>query len=503
MIVVSGRLLYYAVLAVRCWIITDGYSVANYHCLVLPAMPYNSVQPLRLGRKKHEKKRKRPTLTPLEASSASVEAQIPGWPASLKDFVANSFARSESDLSPEEQNLFRSQISKIVDIALKKNMIWMNDWDRQSLPVFDGVAMELVSITDPIGPADYGASAIINAATTNASSLPVSGGYASKQRKKQRLERFNSEEPESPLPTKPMVSYTSEEYFAPVQGTSQQLEKSYFRLTSEPIPSNVRPQQTLERAWKYVLNKYRHGQPYTYFISQFKSIRQDLTVQHIQNDFTIHIYEINARVCLEVKDLGEFNQCQAQLTYLYDHVRKIANRDTFLSQELEFICYRIIYMIILRNYQDVTKLKLLVLTGVYSKLKIAYDDHEKYLEHTHDLFRICDSILLGDYYNLVRLIVQLKSDLPLGFELLDNFLLAKERIKILYVVSKAYRKVNAEYIRGTVLSLEPSQFDEFLQKRGLTHCIVADDFDCVQSRPILLAIVNLPSFNKVDIKGQI
>ncbi len=103
-------------------------------------------------------------------------------------------------------------------------------------------------------------------------------------------------------------------------GTCEKLEKNYLRLTSvyllyffvqsknelinllfqPPDPSTVRPLSILEQAFPFVLNKYQSNNDWSYISNQLKSIRQDLMVQSIRNDFAVLVYEENARIALEM-----------------------------------------------------------------------------------------------------------------------------------------------------------------------------------------------------------
>lgn len=59
--------------------------------------------------------------------------------------------------------------------------------------------------------------------------------------------------------------------FSAVQGTCQTLEKSYFRLTTAPDPSVVRPEPVLRRALQRLLHMLRDGSAnYFYAADQFK-----------------------------------------------------------------------------------------------------------------------------------------------------------------------------------------------------------------------------------------
>ncbi|CAF2094739.1 unnamed protein product [Brassica rapa] len=123
-----------------------------------------------------------------------------------------------------------------------------------------------------------------------------------------------------------------------VKGTCQEIEKRYFRLTSAPDPSAVRPEDVLEKALLMVQDSQKN---YLYKCDQLKSIRQDLTVQRIHNHLTVKVYETHARLALEAGDLPEYNQCLSQLKTLY--------ADGIEGCSLEFAAYSLLYITLHSN----------------------------------------------------------------------------------------------------------------------------------------------------------
>ncbi|TPP55764.1 Leukocyte receptor cluster [Fasciola gigantica] len=123
-----------------------------------------------------------------------------------------------------------------------------------------------------------------------------------------------------------------------IVGTMQELEKRYLRLTRAPEPSEVRPLSILKLSLEHVKQKWTSKTDYHWVCEQFKSIRQDLIVQGIEDEFAIAVYEAHADAALEAGDFEEFHQCQSQLLRLY-------KEGAPSSRFLEFTAYRLLYYI--------------------------------------------------------------------------------------------------------------------------------------------------------------
>ena len=121
-----------------------------------------------------------------------------------------------------------------------------------------------------------------------------------------------------------------------VKGTCTTLEKEYLRLTAPPRAEFVRPFDILQQHLRNLQNEYycleesdrnvvlkdrintpqskwddksgrfrKRQHDYLWFCSQLKAIRQDCTVQRIQGDLAVDVYETHARIALQEGDLNE------------------------------------------------------------------------------------------------------------------------------------------------------------------------------------------------------
>ena len=136
-----------------------------------------------------------------------------------------------------------------------------------------------------------------------------------------------------------------------IRGTCQTLEKDYLRLTAPPRAELVRPLPILQQHLQNLkVERANKNRDYLWYCSQLKAIRQDCTVQRIQNSFTVDVYETHARIALEEDDLNEYNQCQTQLKELYlifCQGKGNEEKELALQNQNEFIAYRLLYYVVL------------------------------------------------------------------------------------------------------------------------------------------------------------
>lgn len=217
----------------------------------------------------------------------------------------------------------------------------------------------------------------------------------------------------------------------PVVGTCQDLEKRYLRLTAAPKASQVRPPHILRQTLELLKKKWKKDQNYSYICDQFKSMRQDLTVQRVRDDFTVEVYEIHARIALEKGDLGEYNQCQTQLKALYKLGLK--------GKPNEFKAYRILYFVYTANRTE--------LNNALADLTAA-EKRDPAIKHALD---VRSALALGNYHRFF----QLYNETPnMGAYLMDMFV-GRERLAALCNICKAYVFIPHPIVSKSHQSLTP------------------------------------------------
>ncbi|KAF8441853.1 SAC3/GANP/Nin1/mts3/eIF-3 p25 family-domain-containing protein [Terfezia claveryi] len=274
----------------------------------------------------------------------------------------------------------------------------------------------------------------------------------------------------------------------PVVGRCMDLEKRYLRLTSAPDPNMVRPLHVLEKTLDLLKKKWRTENNYSYICDQFKSLRQDLTVQHIKSEFTITVYEIHGRIALEKGDLGEYNQCQSQLQKLYQEIPGAGH-------PTEFKAYRILYLLHTCNQTDMSD----VLASLTKTEK-----SDKAIQHA---LAVRSVLAANNYHRFFRLYL----DCPnMGAYLMDSFI-ERERLAALEIICKAYRVfVELRFLTEELGFESDGECVQFLSNHGAGDFLQekkdengsAVKFHCLPARPLFTAAKEA-AFRKVDIKGQI
>lgn len=458
---------------------------------------YNSVTPRALGASK-------PKEAPIPKQKPP---KTDALPQSLTKFVEVCHEKA-SDLKFDSKKTaeMQLQLKNMIEKANKIGKLWENDWDQQELPIFNNlVSFELYcNLPKPSNHHNsYNNNNPLRIDISNQNSRqkrrPVKHdlglsetddddrGFSSDSRKKARAARF---ERELSVPNPSRIPVNHEVFEAdknqPVRGTCQTLEKSYLRLTSAPDPSKVRPLPVLQKAFTFLMDKYKNGSAkYAYLCDQFKSIRQDLRVQLIENEFSVKVYETHARIAVENKDLGEFNQCQTVLKSLYQmpHIN-------FSTNKVDFLSYRILYYLLTRNYDSIS----------LTKLKLTSKDKENPL--IIQALKISKAHIANNYHELFRLY---SKTIGTTRNLLNCFI-DNERVRALAVICSAYKILSLEFLLKNfhfenevecMNFIKDKQIEKFIELRGDSVVYL----NTASARSTIMGFSN--QSRRVDIKGQI
>ncbi|KAF2145266.1 uncharacterized protein K452DRAFT_295783 [Aplosporella prunicola CBS 121167] len=478
----------------------------------------------------------RPELTtPTPSPQPQPTTKKVQWPQSVRDYVQRCFA-SDAAIPGIERRDVEQKLKKIITEATEDDMLYSISWETHPLPqqiiqaeraesaglnkapwrktstpeknmMSDGNRKRKSpdsSMTDADGdslpPWRKANKRKIEEATTPVRSLaermdkrhhispqvPEDGSSKYQMDLERRRQRFENGKsgPKSPWNSSRDDS-PADANDGPVVGTCQDLEKRYLRLTAAPKPEAVRPLSVLEKTLEFLKKKWRKENNYSYICDQFKSLRQDLTVQHIKTEFTVTVYEIHARIALEQGDMGEYNQCQTQLRALY--AQKLGGHPA------EFLAYRILYFIYTQNRTGMNE--------VLADLTPA-DKTQPAVKHALD---VRSALALGNYHRFFRLYL----DTPnMGAYLMDMFV-GRERLLALANICKAYKPcVKVRFLTEELGFESDSDCVQFLlsQHDDLSRHLEQKDEGLVLFHApkayVFFESAKTAAFGRIDIKGQ-
>ncbi|KAI7834363.1 SAC3/GANP/Nin1/mts3/eIF-3 p25 family-domain-containing protein [Kickxella alabastrina] len=333
----------------------------------------------------------------------------------------------------------RKQLQQIIASATNNNKMDTIDWDTRPLPkACDKVkTSSTAAVKRPV----KNAVAFVGASNNFAD-------FDSAERKERRLLRFQQEAEAAKkaadentallIPPTPNTNDVREWDVDTIVGTCAKLEKSYLRLTSAPDPSQVRPLSQLH-----------------YICDQLKSMRQDLTVQRITNEFTVEVYELHARIALETNDLGT--------------VRDGSERP----------CYG---------------------ADIIAALKAMAPEEKRDPAVRHAL-NVRAAMATGNYHTYFQLYLSAPN---MGGYLMDNFA-DRERCIALQKMCKAFRfKLSLSAITSEFAFDDEEACVKFLTGLNITATHEGEHLATIDMKAAYpFAIAAMQKYNKVDIKGQI
>ncbi|EIN06164.1 hypothetical protein PUNSTDRAFT_106371 [Punctularia strigosozonata HHB-11173 SS5] len=432
------------------------------------------------------------------------------WPPQLKEWVAKCLGQMTDGNRAEAQ----AELRQVIADAFTAKTLWTTDWagvqlkslQPKSPPGLNGLKRKSLFLPSAEIPLQTKKA---KKAQKNLPVVPDFNDQAALSRRAQRFRREHELErkknhhghlfhnadasrsfsPSSFAADDPEASSNTMDWdrFA-IVGTSKEIFKDYLRLTSEPKPEQIRPfpvlQQTLaalKQRWK----EQASGQTsYNWICSQFKSLRQDLTVQRIKNDFTVQVYEIHARMALEIGDMVEYNACQAMLRGLYEL--------GIPGKVEEFTAYRILMLLHGQNRSE--------LTLYVGQLTPQQKSHPA-VKHALDVQR---ALATGNYHAFFALYLNAPN---MGGYIMDHFV-ERERVKALMVVTKAYRTVPLTFVHRELAFDDLPSTRDFLSElkaATFTNPNAADKDKVIECKPAVAPLQQAfeEKYRKVQLKGRI
>lgn len=311
-----------------------------------------------------------PAAPPASAPSSSASKSDSEWPPALRKFIERCFEQMlEKDRSEMETKLYA-----MVADAKASNTLWTRDWAKMAIPVTSSQlsapshqpttyasitssnkkkgALAVAPFASPSTPTSYAS----KKADKRAKRKQAEEEEEEAARKASRASRFrdttsaataktSSSSAPSPWGYGSFIEVSSYEDTEPIVGTSTTLEKPYLRLTERPNPSSVRPLSVLKKSLALMREKKHSGAPWKEYLSgQMQSIRQDIIIQAIADEFALEVYETNARWCLEHDDIPEFKRCLLRIDEFYNHL------DLTSEHQDEFSCYALLFHLLPEDF---------------------------------------------------------------------------------------------------------------------------------------------------------
>ncbi|KAH8832436.1 SAC3/GANP/Nin1/mts3/eIF-3 p25 family-domain-containing protein [Flagelloscypha sp. PMI_526] len=431
------------------------------------------------------------------------------WPPKLKEWVAKCLGQMTDSNRTEAQ----TELRKVIADAFNAKTLWTTDWDRMELqslrprPPPQINSLKRKSIESPSTKKTKKSknnNHHNNASNTDFVDESALNRRAARFQREHEIERqkttgnpFKANHHTSHLfhnsrSTSPMIEDTADPNVMDwdrltIVGTSTSLFKDYLRLTSEPRPDQIRPLSILQKTLPELTARWKKDgrSQYHWVCSQFKSIRQDLTVQRIKTEFTVNVYEVHARIALEMEDMIEYSTCTGTLRQLYE-LGIPGNKE-------EFTAYRLLEYLHGRNHRELN-----TLVGQLTP-------RQKKDEVVRHALQVQHALAAANYHKLFKLWDEAPK---MSGYIMDQFMKSRERARALVIMSRSYMTLTISFITNELGFDDDSKTLEFLDSHGAAPFIQNPNdlrtisLDCKNAK-VALAEAYEEKYKKMQIHGAV